>query len=250
MLRVTRRNSRRKKLNQSKRHSKHGGASLKEIWLSKIWQSREHQENGLQYYITQGNKEKVKIYANRILNWHGKQKFMVLFEALSFASNVKKRKEYSPDIIYFLMNLPHVLEYHGWRFGSNYYDSPVDFAINTGNLAMMDKLLDRESPINGYNSVLLSKHIKRICELGNLDMYRKISSSILVFLDDRQKQERFTIDKETALIRGHVKLANLIQSMKEGREEMAVAEPGLPAVPPVENLERIRAVSKPPAAPM
>jgi len=73
MLKVTRKNSRRTKLNKSKRASKHsgkhGGASFKEKWLSDIWQSRAHQEQRLYDYIRERNLEKVKVYIDRIAKW-------------------------------------------------------------------------------------------------------------------------------------------------------------------------------------
>lgn len=70
MLRATRKNSRRKKLNKSKRvGGKLGGASFKETWLSDVWQSRAHQEQRLYDYIRERNLEKVKVYIGRIAKW-------------------------------------------------------------------------------------------------------------------------------------------------------------------------------------
>lgn len=186
---------------------------------------------------------------------------------MTFACDVNNRKEYSPDIIYCLLdtfNLP-----VSYLDNSN-INSPVDFAILTRNLEMIDNIFNIRGPISrwGYRAVLHKKHTNIICMLGDVDMYRKISrfpvfkrwnnERLVVGEYPVEKLERLKENKATALANGHIKLARLIQSIIEGREEKGGADPALqalPTVPPVENLERIKAgprqlPTKPPAAPM
>lgn len=234
---------------------------MKEKWLSSVWQSREHQTYRLSHYIFEGNLEKVKIYINRILKWKGttgekrwrtKDFLYVAFENACMPKN--SRNKQSADIIYYFINidLPRDLFLPGEKIFFETTTGPLYFAYYTENLAMIDKLFNTKWK-TGYRAKFYPYGRNFICKSGNLDMYRKLAE--FTTKEPLLKKAYLENDRVRALVYGHVQLANLIQSMIDEMGPVKPALQDLPAVPPVENLERIRAgprqlPTKPPAAPI
>lgn len=244
---TTRKNSRRKKLNQSKR----GGANLKDIWLSRVWQSQTHQASRLKHYIRLGDLEKVKIYVNRVkiwshqLRWSG---YPVLYEALVLAcEQADNPRKHSADIIYYLLdNIDRkngssvdVMEKDYGVYRND--ETPLRFAIRTKNLEMIDKLF--QTKWKDYRAYMIRNNTRIASEIGNIEVYKKISTypiyiatghrgwndTIRIQIENEQERGlRLRQDKATALTYGHRELAGLIQSMIDGT---GIAEPEMLAPP-------------------
>lgn len=223
MIGATRKKSRRKKLNQSKR-----GGNWKETWLSRWWQSQNHQINRLNHYIEEGNLEKVKIYVNRIKNWGSyfygadKDRYYFLNEALKIASETRTAE--APNIIYYLLENG-AKDWVWYDHERHYNNYPMKYAIRTKNLDMIDKLFRTNWP--SYYAQIDYQLTEEIAKKGDIELYKRVSkypvskslvghSNIRPHIE-RENERKARLEKERwlASIRGNKELAQLIQSMLE-----------------------------------